>query len=113
MFGIALAYFWVQHAAWGATVGKRALGVRVVRASDQSRIGVAAAGIRAVVFLAGPAIFLLLVFPFSVVGGALWGADGLAAVLDSQAQALHDKLAGTIVVRHRALNQRKGSPSPW
>ena len=26
MFGIALVYYWVQHAAWGATIGKRALG---------------------------------------------------------------------------------------
>ena len=40
MFGIALAYYWVQHAAWGATIGKRALGMRVVQAADQSRISV-------------------------------------------------------------------------
>ncbi len=37
MFGIALAYYWVQHAAWGATIGKRALGTRVVKAADQLR----------------------------------------------------------------------------
>jgi uncharacterized RDD family membrane protein YckC len=113
MFGIALAYFWVQHAAWGATVGKRVMGMRVVRASDQSRIGVVAAGVRAVAFLAGPAIFLLLIAPFNVAGGVLWAADGGLALLDRHAQALHDKLAGTIVVRQRHLNQRARSSGPW
>ena len=113
LFGIALAYFWVQHAAWGATVGKRALGVRVVRASDQSRIGVTAAGIRAAAFLVGPAVFLLLVAPFNVVGGVLWAADGGLALFAGQAQSLHDKLAGTIVVRQRHLNQRSRSSGPW
>jgi uncharacterized RDD family membrane protein YckC len=113
MFGIALVYFWVQHAAWGATLGKRALGVRVVRASDRSRIGVATAGIRAVAYLAGPAIFLLLIAPFNVAGGVLWAADGGVALLNGQAQSLHDKLAGTIVVRQRQLSQRAGSSSPW
>jgi uncharacterized RDD family membrane protein YckC len=75
MFGIALAYYWVQHAAWGATLGKRALGTRVVTA-DRSRIGVRAAGLRAAVFL-------------------------------------HDKLAGTIVIRQRWLDQQARSARPW
>jgi hypothetical protein len=46
MFGIALAYYWLQHAFWGATIGKRALGTRVVAASDRSAIGVRAANTR-------------------------------------------------------------------
>jgi uncharacterized RDD family membrane protein YckC len=108
IFGLALAYYWLQHAAWGATIGKRALGVRVVRAADRSRIGVLAAGIRAVTFLVGPAIFLLLVYPFNFVGGVLWAADAGLPMLDSQARSLHDKLAGTVVVRQSAL----GKPSP-
>ena len=103
MFGVALAYFWVQHAAWGVTVGKRAMGVRVVGAADRTRAGVVAAGVRTVVFLAGPAIFLLLAPPLSLVGGVLWVADIGLPVLDLRAQALHDKLAGTIVVRQSAL----------
>jgi uncharacterized RDD family membrane protein YckC len=113
MFGIALVYYWVQHAAWGATIGKRALGVRVVQASDRSRIGVRAAGIRAVAFLVGPAAFLLLTSPINVVGGLLWAADTGLPLLDLRAQCLHDKLAGTIVIRKRWLDQQERSARPW
>jgi len=113
MFGIALAYYWVQHAAWGATLGKRALGVRVVQAGDRSRIGVRAAGIRAVTFLVGPAAFLLLVNPINVAGGVLWVADTGLALLDQRAQCLHDKLAGTIVIRQRWMDQQARSDRSW
>jgi uncharacterized RDD family membrane protein YckC len=113
MFGFALAYFWIQHAAWGATIGKRAMGVRVVKAADRSRIGVKAAGIRAVIFLIGPAAFILLPGPLNVIGGILWAADTGLTLLDSRAQCLHDKLAGTIVVRQRWLDQQARSAGPW
>jgi uncharacterized RDD family membrane protein YckC len=113
MFGIALVYYWVQQAAWGATIGKRALGMRVVRATDRSRIGVRQAGIRTVAFLAGPAILMLLLTPINIVGGVLWAADAGLPLLDSQAQSLHDKLAGTVVVRQRRVDQRSRSPRPW
>ena len=113
MFGFALAYFWVQHAAWGATIGKRAMGVRVVKAADRSRIGVKAAGIRAVTFLIGPMAFILLPGPLNVVGGLLWAADTGLTLLDSRARCLHDKLAGTIVVRQRWLDQQARSAGPW
>jgi len=106
IFGLALAYYWVQQAAWGATIGKRAMGMRVVRAADRSRIGVLAAGIRTVAFLVGPAVFLLLVYPVNVIGGILWAADAGLPLLDLRAQSLHDKLAGTVVVRQRALDDR-------
>ncbi len=120
MFGIALAYYWIQHAAWGATIGKRALGVQVVQAGDRSSIGVRRAGIRAVAFLAGPAAFfvgpaafLLLGGLFEVAGGALWIADTGLSLLDPQAQCLHDKLAGTIVIRQRWLARQARSDRPW
>ncbi len=113
MFGIALAYYWIQHAAWGATVGKRALGMRVVEAADQSRISVKAAGIRTVTFLVGPAVFLLLASPINVAGGLLWAVDTALPLLDPRAQCLHDKLAGTIVIRQRWLNQQARSARPW
>jgi uncharacterized RDD family membrane protein YckC len=113
MFGIALVYYWAQHAVWGATVGKRALGLRVVRAADRGRIGVRQAGIRAVAFLAGPAILMLLVTPFNIVGGVLWIADAGLPLVDSQAQSLHDKLAGTVVVRQRWLDQRSRGSQAW
>ncbi|HXW88321.1 MAG TPA: RDD family protein [Streptosporangiaceae bacterium] len=113
MFGIALVYYWVQQAAWGATVGKRALGVRVVRAADRSRIGIRQAGIRTIAFLAGPAILMLLVSPINYLGAALWAADAGLPLLDSQAQALHDKLAGTVVVRQRWLDERSPGARSW
>jgi uncharacterized RDD family membrane protein YckC len=113
IFGLALAYYWVQDAAWGATIGKRAMGVRVVRAADRSRIGVLAAGIRTVAFLAGPAVFLLFSYPVNVVGGILWAADAGLPLLDSRAQSLHDRLAGTVVVRRRALDERAPRTSAW
>ncbi len=106
MFGIALVYFWVQHAAWGATLGKRALGTRVVTAAGSGSIGVGAAGIRTVIYLIGPAVFLLLPSPYNIPGGLLWLADTALTMLDSRAQCLHDKLAGTVVIRQRWLNQQ-------
>jgi uncharacterized RDD family membrane protein YckC len=112
MFGFALAYYWVQHAAWGATLGKRALGTRVVTA-DRSRIGVRAAGLRAAMFLVGPAVFLLLANPINYLGGLLWLADTGFTLFDSRAQCLHDKLAGTIVIRQRWLDQQARSARPW
>ena len=112
VFAIALAYYWIQHAAWGATIGKRAVGVRVVQADDHARIGVRAAGIRAVALLVGPAVLWLLVPPFSIVGGVLWAADAGVALLDPRVQCLHDKLAGTIVIRQRWLNRQAGSTRP-
>jgi uncharacterized RDD family membrane protein YckC len=112
MFGIALVYYWVQHAAWGATLGKRALGMRVVSA-DRSRIGVRVAGLRAAVFLAGPAVFLLLGSPINYLGGLLWLADTGWPLFDSRARSLHDKLAGTIVIRQRWLDQQARSARPW
>ena len=120
IFGIALAYYWVQHAAWGATIGKRVLGVQVVLAADRSSIGVRRAGIRAVAFLVGPAAFfigpaafLLLSGLFEAAGGALWIADTGLSLLDPRAQCLHDKLAGTIVIRQRWLAQQARSDRPW
>jgi len=113
MFGIALAYYWVQHAAWGATIGKRALGTRVVAAGDRSAIGVRAAGIRTVAFLVGPAVCLLLPGPFNIPGGLLWLADTAMPVFDAQAQCLHDKLAKTVVIRQRWLDQQARAASRW
>jgi uncharacterized RDD family membrane protein YckC len=113
MFGIALAYFWVQHAAWGATIGKRVLGTRVVSAADRAPIGVRAAGLRAGAFLVGPAAYLLLASPLGYLGGLLWLGDTGLSLFNPRVQCLHDKLAGTIVVRQRWLDQQARSARPW
>lgn len=111
VFAIALIYYWVMHALWGATLGKLALGIAVVTSADRARIGVQAAGIRAIAFLAGPAI-LLLVPHIEILGGFMWLADNGALLFNSQAQCLHDKLVGTVVIRKRRL-QQQSRQSGW
>ncbi len=114
-FGIALAYYWLLHAAWGATLGKRVLGLRVVTAADRSKITARTAGLRAAAFLLGPAVFLL-VPGIDVIGGLIWVADCAVLLVDSRMQCLHDRVVGTIVVRKRWLDQQvspPSAPSPW
>jgi uncharacterized RDD family membrane protein YckC len=104
---LALAYFWGLEARGGATLGKRVLGLRVVRAADRSPAGVWLAGARTLLFLTGPAIFALSsprnflpgVAIISLLGVALWVADSLVLATDPQKRSLHDKVAGTLVVR--------------
>jgi uncharacterized RDD family membrane protein YckC len=103
IFGVALVYFWVQHALGGATIGKRLLRLRVVTASGHAPVGVRAAGIRAVVTVAGPLMFLVLPSPVSLLGGVLWTADLGLALLDPRVRCLHDMAAGTMVVREQWL----------
>jgi uncharacterized RDD family membrane protein YckC len=120
-FGIALPYFWALYAVGGATLGKRAVGLRVVKAADKSRPDVGTAGIRAGVFLIGPAIFALAPNVGFVSGGAiitlgaiLWLADCLLLVTDFQRRSLHDRAADTLVVRKAALErQQSRASSPW
>jgi uncharacterized RDD family membrane protein YckC len=114
-FGLAVAYFWILPGIWGATLGKGLLGLRIVKAADRSPVGVLPAGIRTAVFLAGPAM-LVLVPQLLWIGFLLWLADGFSALFDtSRMQCLHDRLAGTSVVRKRWLDQQRAAaqPSPW
>ena len=112
-FGIALVYFWIAHTAWGRTLGKQAVGLRVVTAADHSRIGIWPAGIRTATFLIGPAVFLLAPAPLNFVGGAAWLADALAGITDPQARSLHDRLAGTVVVKKRWLDHQDRQTAGW
>jgi uncharacterized RDD family membrane protein YckC len=115
-FGIALAYFWIAHAAWGTTLGKQAVGLRVVTVGEHSRISIKAAGIRTATFLIGPAVFLLApasLVPLNFVGGAAWLADALAGLTNAQTQSLHDRMAGTVVVKKRRLEQHDRTTARW
>lgn len=100
-FVLGFAYYTVQHAKWGQTVGKRAAGIRVVRADDHLAVSWGqAAGRQAFVY--GLAILSGLL---NVVGavGLLASVAGLldnAWILwDERRQALHDKVAKTVVVK--------------
>jgi uncharacterized RDD family membrane protein YckC len=121
-FLIAVAYFWATEALGGATLGKRLVGLRVVRADNLAPAGVVPTGVRTVLFLAGPAVFSLVQdFQFQasalivLLGLLAWLADGLAMASDPQKRSLHDRAARTLVVRAAALKQQAQAqpPSPW
>ncbi|WP_147268780.1 RDD family protein [Sphaerisporangium album] len=84
-------YFWVQHALWGRTLGKRLLGIRVIAAHTGGRPGAGRAALRALVFP-------LLAFVPDV---GLWCllADGLWMLFDPEGRVLHDRWLGASVVR--------------
>lgn len=79
-----LGVYWVlTWSVLGGSPGQRALGLRVVKAADGQRIGVARALVRFVAYL-------VAAIPFAV--GLIWAA------FDAQKQGWHDKVAGTFVV---------------
>ena len=93
---ILFAYDWVQHGLWGRTLGKRALGTKVVSASDRSKVSGGAAGGRAAVFALPPIVPL--------VGGLFALLNELWLLWDRQRQCLHDKAAKTVVIKARGPN---------
>lgn len=86
--GIALLwtlYRPVCHGAWGRTLGKLVLGLRVVR-TDGTPLGFSRAFLR---YLG----YMIALIPFGL--GVLWVA------WDDQKQGWHDKIAGTFVIKER------------
>jgi uncharacterized RDD family membrane protein YckC len=97
---LGIAYFAVLHAKYGQTLGKRACGIRLVRAADLSAVSpVQAIGRQAFVYALTMAGGLALLTPF---GWLLWLAgplDNAWILWDERRQALHDKVAKTVVVK--------------
>jgi uncharacterized RDD family membrane protein YckC len=88
-----LSFFYdsVQHGLWGQTLGKRALGTRVVSADDRSKISGGTAAGRAAMYALIPVVPLV---------GTLFSLlNGLWLTWDRRRQALHDKAAKTIVIK--------------
>lgn len=85
---LGFLYFWLMTARWGQTLGKMLLKIRVVRQDD----GLAVTNGQA----AGRAAF------YTVLGG-ICGCIGLIDVAwilwDPRKQALHDKVARTVVIK--------------
>jgi uncharacterized RDD family membrane protein YckC len=82
---VAALYFVAMEASpWRATIGKRVVGVKVTTLGGQ-RIGFGRATAR-----------LLAKFGLSL---ALLGLGFVLAGVDARKQALHDKVAGTLVMR--------------
>jgi len=87
-------YQWLMIGRWGQTLGKMALGIRVVRSEDADRVSYGRALGRA------SSLWVLGIF-----GSLLLGLPLLLAYLwplwDRRNQTLYDKMASTIVVRDR------------
>jgi uncharacterized RDD family membrane protein YckC len=95
-FVMAVAYYAVLNGSeMGQTFGKRLLGIQVrdaapPRTRSRGTIGVERAGLRYVV------VGLFRIIPFFMLFTIL---DGLWPLWDRNRQALHDKIAGSVVVR--------------
>ncbi|MER5421246.1 RDD family protein [Streptosporangium roseum] len=91
-------YFWVQHALWGRTLGKRLLGVRVIAARTGGRLGAGRTALRTLIFP------LLASVPG--IGLPCLLADGLWMLLDPEGRVLRDRWLGATVVRDRVRDAR-------
>jgi uncharacterized RDD family membrane protein YckC len=95
---VAFLYYVLQHGRWGQTPGKRAMSLRVVRADDGGAISYGQAAWR-----------LLFEYLLSLATCGVGGLVDVAWILwDRRRQALHDKVARTVVVR-----AEPGMPDPY
>lgn len=91
-WGLLLFFYdWLYLATWGRTLGKMMLGVKVVGASDGGRLSQGQAMGRSAFFG----------FPQSlpILGHIFTLAESMAALGDGRGRALHDRVAGTVVIR--------------
>jgi len=90
-FVLAVAYFAVLNGSQqGQTFGKRVFGIAVRDAATGEAIGAGRGALRYVVVGLFHIVFFFLLFT---------GFDGLWALWDPGRQALHDKIAGSVVIR--------------
>jgi uncharacterized RDD family membrane protein YckC len=92
-----ILYYWLLTGLWGTTVGKRAVGAWVISTASWQKPGMGAAFVRSLIFVLGPAIFAI----FFII-------DNIWLLWDHQRQCLHDKAAGTIVVKGHAIGKLQG-----
>jgi uncharacterized RDD family membrane protein YckC len=92
---ITFIYYGAQHARWGQTLGKRALGTMVVTADTRSKITGGTAAVRAAVYAIPPIVYFI--------GSLFVLLDVLWLTWDPRNQALHDKAAKTLVVKKDSL----------
>ncbi len=97
---LAIAYFAVLHAKYGQTLGKKACGIRLVKASDQSAVTWGQViGRQVFVYALTMAGALALLTPLGWLLGLAGPLDNAWILWDDRRQALHDKVAKTIVVK--------------
>lgn len=96
LLGVQAVYETVCLRSWSATPGKRVLGISVRLLDGPGRLGWQVIA-RRVGFLYGVSL-LSLVPVVSYVAGVVWLLDYLWPLWDKPRQALHDKIARTVVV---------------
>jgi uncharacterized RDD family membrane protein YckC len=102
---VAFLYDWIQHWLWGQTIGKRALGTRVVRADGNPSVGAGPACGRAAIYALAPLVPL---------AGSIFGLlNELWLTWDPRRQCLHDKAAHTVVVKTDFYQGSQSQPRGW
>ena len=97
MLGVPAVYFgWLQASSWQATVGKLAVGVKVVR-SDGSAIG----------FWRGFLRYFAYVLSGALTCGIGFVVSALMSGLSERKQALHDLICDTLVVDKHAFTPQQ------
>ncbi|AWS43211.1 RDD family protein [Streptosporangium sp. 'caverna'] len=92
------AYFWLQHALWGQTLGKRIYRLKVVSSTTGERPSLRQSGVRALVHP------VLLSTPYT--GALIQLIDALWIFVGPKRKCLHDVIAGTVVVDLSAPGRR-------
>ncbi|MFD3688308.1 RDD family protein [Nocardiopsis sp. NPDC058631] len=91
-WGLLLFFYdWLYLVAWGRTIGKMMLGIKVVSAADGGRLTQGQA--------LGRAAFFGLPQTLPGVGHLFSLVEALPVNFDPQSRALHDRAAGTVVIR--------------
>jgi uncharacterized RDD family membrane protein YckC len=91
------AYEAFTTSTYGGTLGKMALGMRVIL-PDGSQLNLQQALIRHLIYAGGSIVGALVPFAGALAG--LWVlVDCVSAAFDPQKRALHDRIAGTFVVK--------------
>jgi uncharacterized RDD family membrane protein YckC len=83
--GIVVLYFWVANSL-GRSIGKLALGLRIVTTKDGTAPGLVRGLVRTIGYY---------------VSSLFFGFGFVSATWDKNRQAWHDKMAGTIVIKTR------------
>lgn len=91
MIALGTVHEIVGVAVWERTIGKHVLRLRVVRSSDAGRVGWTYSAVRSLVTSAAGLVPTIGIGVSAVV--YLWAA------VDPRRQGVHDKLAGTLVIR--------------
>jgi uncharacterized RDD family membrane protein YckC len=92
---ISIAYYVIGYSRWGQTVGKLALGIKVVDANGR-------------LLSPGKAFVRWL---GNIVSALIFCIGYLMVAWDPRKQGLHDKMAGSFVIKSR--NQPPAAPGDW